>query len=59
MVSIVITQSIKGFLEERNSRCIFLEEEKKIIQIFFFILNFLANIKMSADLAQNFFENDS
>ncbi len=32
---IVITQSIKSFLEERNSRSIFLDEEKKIIANFF------------------------
>ncbi len=51
---IVITLSIKCFLEERNSRSIFLDEEKKIIPKFFFVLNFLTNIKMSGDLLQSF-----
>ncbi len=32
---IVITQSIKCILEERNSKTIFLDEEKKIIPNFF------------------------
>ncbi len=32
---IVITQSIKCFLEERNSTSIFLDEEKKMISNFF------------------------
>ncbi len=50
---IVITQNVKCFLEEGNSRSIFLDEEKKIIPIFF-VLNFLANVKMSADLPQSF-----
>ncbi len=35
VVCTVITQSIKCFLEKRNSRSIFLDEEKKIIPNFF------------------------
>ncbi len=35
VVCIVITQNIKCFLEERNSKSIFLDKEKKIITNFF------------------------
>ncbi len=51
---IVITQSTKCFLEDRNSRSIFLDEEKKIIPNFFFVLHFLANIRMFVDLPEVF-----
>ncbi len=53
VVCIVISQWIKCFLEERNSGSIFLDEEKKMV-LNFFVLNFLANIKISADLPRSF-----
>ncbi len=34
VVCIVITQNMKYFLEERNSRNIFLDEEKRLSEIF-------------------------
>ncbi len=49
-----ITQSIKCFLEERNSRTYFFGWRKKDYPKFFFVLNFLANIKMFADLSRSF-----
>ncbi len=59
MARIVITQSIKCFLEERNSRNIFLDEEKKIIPNYFFILNLSAKHKNVCRSPTKFFEKGS
>ncbi len=57
VVCIVITQSTKCFLEERNSGSIFLEEEKKIIPNFF-RFQYLSKQKC-VPISTKFFEKDS